>query len=289
MATITEIANPPNPVQQPVEQNEPAPNQTSLEEIERQKIVHKTKFAEWLNSTRTATSKSTSKMLGRERAESIIRVLREIDKPTANFKQFIKKNQYNIIIEDDTGNPILHKVATRKNHTNNLPVALKENFFDILYSLHSVQRGHTGIGKTEEDVRIRYYGIPRAAITKFINFCPICNLKKIQTGQPRLHPIRSNDFNERSQLDLIDMRHNPCKIGDKIYNWIAHWMDHYAKLHVIWAQEQKTAIEVTNGLRCYVLAYFGLPRILQCDNGTEFKNELMRNLISNWDGSEKIK
>lgn len=127
-------------------------------------------------------------------------------------------------------------------------------------------------------------GLPRAVITKFINFCPICNLKAIQTGQPRLNPIRSNDFNERSQLDLIDMRHSPCTIGDKTYNWIAHWMDHWAKLHVLWAQEHKTASEVTKGLDTLVFAYFGLPKILQCDNGKEFKNEAMRNLISGWEG-----
>jgi len=85
------------------------------------------------------------------------------------------------------------------------------------------------------------------------------------------------------QLDLIDMRHNPC-ISDKRYSWIAHLEDHYSKYHIIWPQEQKTAEEVTNGLKKYVLAYFGLPKILQCDNGKEFKNELMRKLISEWEG-----
>ena len=120
----------------------------------------------------------------------------------------------------------------------------------------------------------------------FINLCPICNLKLIQTGQPRLNPIRSEDFNSRGQLDLVDMRHNPCKIGDKTYLWIAHYIDHYSKLNIIWEQQQKTADEVVYGFRRFVLSYFGLPKILQCDNGLEFKNELMRKLVLEWDGKK---
>lgn len=157
----TNISNPNGPLSAPAP-NEPliapVPNEPSLEEIERQKIVHKTNFDQWLATTQMDT-KSTSKIVPRALADSIIRVLTNIDKPTANFKQRIKKMKYNIILEDETGNSILHKIHTTKNHTNNLPVAIKENFFDILYSLHSVQRGHTGICKTVEDIRIRYYGI----------------------------------------------------------------------------------------------------------------------------------
>lgn len=119
---------------------------------------------------------------------------------------------------------------------------------------------------------------------RFIEFCPICNLKSIQRTQPRLKPIRSGGFWERVQLDLVDMRHNPCIIGTREYSWIAHLEDHFSKYHVIWAQEHKCAEEVVHGLRTHVLSYFGLPRILQCDNGTEFKNELMRQLLIEWEG-----
>ena len=93
-------------------------------------------------------------------------------------------------------------------------------------------------------------------------------------------PIESSNFWERCQLDLIDMR-------SESYNefaWIAHLMCHFTKFHVIWAMKHKSAVEVTRGLKQHVLQYFGLPRILQSDNGTEFKNKLMNELIKNWHG-----
>ena len=48
--------------------------------------------------------------------------------------------------------------------------------------------------------------------------------------------------------------------------------------------EHKSAIEVVEGLEGRVFGYFGLPYILQSDNGKEFKNVLMANLIESWDG-----
>lgn len=36
------------------------------------------------------------------------------------------------------------------------------------------------------------------------------------------------------------------------------------------------------------LAYFGLPKIFQADNGLEFKNKLMVNMIASWPGECKM-
>jgi hypothetical protein len=66
----------------------------------------------------------------------------------------------------------------------------------------------------------------------------------VQHSQPRIKPIRSSNFFERIQIDLIDMRHNKCKIGEDEYNWIAHVMCHFTKYHFLWAQKQKSMDEV---------------------------------------------
>ncbi|CAF0762114.1 unnamed protein product [Brachionus calyciflorus] len=103
----------------------------------------------------------------------------------------------------------LYREFKKRNNTMNLPVAVKEDYFKILYDIHSVQRGHIGINKMEHQLSIRYYGIPKIVIVQFIKFCPNCNLKHVQTSQPRLNPIRSDDFLPRFQIDLVDMRHRP--------------------------------------------------------------------------------
>ena len=92
-------------------------------------------------------------------------------------------------------------------------------------------------------------------------------MKKTQQSQPRLRPIKSNNFWTRIQIDLVDMRHNPCEE----FKWIAHVEDHFSKFHVIWAMKNKCAEEVAQCLKERVFAYFGLPQIFQSDNGLEFR------------------
>ncbi len=51
------------------------------------------------------------------------------------------------------------------------------------------------------------------------------------------------------------------------YRWIAHYEDHFLKFHVLWAQPKKEMIYVVDGLVSRVFGYFGVPIILQTDNG----------------------
>ena len=68
-------------------------------------------------------------------------------------------------------------------------------------------------------------------------------------------------------------------------HWICHIVDHFSKFHIIFPLKRKCGQEVADGLRSRVLAYYGLPNILQCDNGTEFVNQLVENLIEKeWRG-----
>ena len=69
------------------------------------------------------------------------------------------------------------------------------------------------------------------------------------------------------------MRHKP----DGEYSYIAHFMDHWSKY----------ADEVANGLNEKVFPYLGLPRILHSDNGREFVNSVIRELVKDW-GREDV-
>ena len=68
-------------------------------------------------------------------------------------------------------------------------------------------------------------------------------MKIIQQSQPRLNPIRSENFLSRFQIDLVDMRnHKVKKIVNGVereYQWIAHVIDHFTKFNFMWAQENK--------------------------------------------------
>ena len=61
------------------------------------------------------------------------------------------------------------------------------------------------------------------------------------------------------------MRHMP----DGSYHYIAHYMDHWSKFHILWPLMKKSAVDVAVGLVKRVFPYLGLPKILQSDNGRE--------------------
>ena len=71
------------------------------------------------------------------------------------------------------------------------------------------------------------------------------------------------------QLDLVKM-----DLTDGPYKYFAHYRDHFSKYSVLFPLCSKEAKEVSNELEKRVFAYFGVPSILQMDNGTEFRNEV---------------
>ena len=98
-----------------------------------------------------------------------------------------------------------------------------------------------------------------------------------QTNNAELKPILSFGFLTRAQIDLIDMRHKP----DGEFSYIAHFMDHWSTYH---AFKEEIADEVASGLNERVFPYLGLPRIIHSDNGRDFVNNVIRELVKDWGG-----
>ncbi|KAL5463990.1 hypothetical protein EMCRGX_G032945 [Ephydatia muelleri] len=119
--------------------------------------------------------------------------------------------------------------------------------------------------------------------------CPIflqhvCHLSAEADSTAPLEPIIASGFLTHCQIDLIDMRHMP----DDSNNYIAHYMDHWSKFHIMWPLMRKSAVEVAVGLTTKVFSYLGLPKILQSDNGREFVNEIIKETLTLWPGQVVI-
>ena len=56
-------------------------------------------------------------------------------------------------------------------------------------------------------------------------------------------------------------------------------MDHFSKYHVIFPLKNKTAQDVAEKIQERVLSYLGVPKIFHSDNGREFVNELLHELL----------
>ena len=162
-------------------------------------------------------------------------------------------------------------------------VAAKEDVFDIIKDFHYTTK-HIGYQNTHAQLNLRYSNIPRTFVEEFVKLCPTCNENRNQITRAPLTPIISCGFLQRLQIDLIDMRSDPD--GDK--KWIGHAVDHFSKFHILFPLQSKEAKEVSRCLKTFVFAYFGLPLILHSDNGKEFVNSLITELVNHWPGECKI-
>lgn len=68
----------------------------------------------------------------------------------------------------------------------------------------------------------------------------------------------------------MDMRMEP----DGRYKWIMHVCCHFIKFSSAYALSAKESEQVANAMANW-LSHFGLLKILQCDNGGEFKGALL--------------
>ena len=65
-------------------------------------------------------------------------------------------------------------------------------------------------------------------------------------------------------------------------------MDHGSKFNVLFPLSRKSSSEVALGLQNCVFACLGTPCILHSDNGREFVNETVGNLVKQWPGKVTI-
>ena len=70
--------------------------------------------------------------------------------------------------------------------------------------------------------------------------------------------------------------------------WILHVVDHWSKFTFAIPILSKSVRDVANALQRHVFPVFGLPSILQSDNGCEFVNKLIKEVVSTWPGQVQL-
>ena len=114
----------------------------------------------------------------------------------------------------------------------------------------------------------------------FVSHCKICQLKKSRKSVKSLvvKPISSSSYLSRGQIDLIDFS-TVFPEDNAPYKWLLVYQDHFTKFVRLRALLNKSAEEVANTLMNF-FCDLGAPLILQSDNGREFKNSLLFNILN---------
>ena len=75
-------------------------------------------------------------------------------------------------------------------------------------------------------------------VAEYIDLCTICatESKAKSKRMKKLKPIISKTFNDRGQVDLVDMSSTP----DGEYKWILHYQDHLTKFTTLRALKDKS-------------------------------------------------
>ena len=160
----------------------------------------------------------------------------------------------------------------------------QEGIFDVLYECHVEKLGHAASEKMAKNLAKKYENISRNMCDVFYKLCPTCALNKKVPGKAEaIRPIISTTFNSRGQVDLIDMQAIPIRC----FKWILHYQDHLTKFSYLRAIINKTAVCVAQELLDIFLMQ-GCPCILQSDNGREFVNSVIRELMTLWPAAKIV-
>ncbi len=84
-----------------------------------------------------------------------------------------------------------------------------------------------------------------------------------------LKHIISTAVLERVQIDLFDYSNKP----DKNFKYILHIKNQFSKYTALYVCRDKTAAVVREHF-AHLMGHFGVPKIVQSDNGGEFKSVL---------------
>jgi len=143
---------------------------------------------------------------------------------------------------------------------------------DIIEQVH-LEVGHMGVhsvGPYLRTVKRMQWPDMDSDIRKVIMKCDTC--KQFANRAGAFNPMRSVDAVEPWDHIAIDLAE--CPLDDSGYKYVLVVVDVATKFVVLKALKQKTMDTVTRKLWS-IFSTFGVPKIIQSDNGTEFVNQFM--------------
>lgn len=209
----------------------------------------------------------------------------QFDKDIINFiKEYIAPNvQYHMYFESpEIYEPFCEVV--RKNfkwpslkfkrcEKKLIDVTEKEQIHEIIQNYHESKNNHRGIEETEQRIKQLYYWpYMKKSIQTFINECEICQQSKYERNpvniKMNITPTATKPF-EILHLDTFTLEKTK-------FLTIIDSFSKYAQAYVLTALVSTQIVD--NLIKFFT--HHGIPKQITTDNGTEFKNSVINDLLS---------
>lgn len=137
---------------------------------------------------------------------------------------------------------------------------------------HEGKCNHRGINETLEKLKQNYYWpTMKKDVTKYINECILCQTSKYSRKNPYVPLVLTETVGKPFQLLHADV----FRFNDQNFLTI---IDAFSKLAQALPIQAKTSLDICNAFLNY-FSYYGIPEKITLDNGTEFKNENVKELL----------
>lgn len=148
---------------------------------------------------------------------------------------------------------------------------------DALWECHdSPLSGHLGIFKTLQRLKLYYYWPGMATDTaRYVNKCEVCLAHKPVQRAPAGTLGEQRIVDRPWQMVSADLM-GPLPISTDRKRFIVAFTDCFTNYSVIVPVRNTTAKVVTDLLEKEVFLKFGVPQILICDNGPQFKSHIFK-------------
>lgn len=153
-----------------------------------------------------------------------------------------------------------------------IDVESEQEILEVIQNYHESKTNHRGLDETENKIKTRYYWPnQRRSIQTFINNCELCQITKYDRTPLKLKlnitPTATKPF-EILHVDSITLEHI------KFLTII----DSFSKYAQAYKLNSAQGIEVANNLIKY-FTHHGIPKQIISDNGGEFKNSIIKELL----------
>ncbi|KAJ3640336.1 hypothetical protein Zmor_003642 [Zophobas morio] len=206
-----------------------------------------------------------------EKDNSLVEIIHSLKNPDDSAIG-VRKRAHNFQLKND----VLYKINTSGTGDDNLLVIPKHLIYEILYTNHSEPlSGHLGTAKTYYKIKTRYFWDNlKKDVQKFVQGCADSQARK---GEPKglLQPIRVGLPFDRIAIDILGpfrKRKNNNTVIVVATDYATRWAETRAMPNAQADQVAKFLVE-------QILTRHGCPRYFLSDRGTNFRSQIIRELL----------